>query len=85
MKDEEELYSTDEEDIEKGILKLIEDLERAIQDDSKPHDERRRYLKKVPIFVTNWWHFEVDHGFNWIFRFIKTDGNSQRSKERREK
>ena len=45
----------------------------------------KQFFKKVPIFVTNWWHFEGDHGFNWIFRFIKTDGNSQRSKERREK
>merc|ERR1711990_926727 len=47
VKEEADLYSTDEEDIEKGILKLIEDLEKAIQDDSKPHDERRKYLKKI--------------------------------------
>ena len=47
VKEEADLYSTDEEDIEKGILKLIEDLEKAIQDDSKPHDQRRKYLKKV--------------------------------------
>jgi len=47
VKEEADLYSTDEEDIEKGILKLIEDLEKAIQDDSKPHDQRRKYLKKI--------------------------------------
>jgi hypothetical protein len=47
VKEESELYSTDEEDIEKGIMKLIENLEKAIQDDSKPHDERRKYLKKI--------------------------------------
>ena len=46
---ETEVYSTDEEDIEKGILKLMESLEKAIQDESKPHSERRKYLKKVEI------------------------------------
>ena len=52
VKEETELYSTDEEDIEKGILKLMEDLEKAIRDDSKPHDERRKYLKKVSLVLT---------------------------------
>ena len=28
-------------------FRKVEDLEKAIQDDSKPHDERRKYLKKV--------------------------------------
>ena len=37
-------------EIEKKMSKLIEDLEKAIQDDSKTHDERRRYLKKVIFF-----------------------------------
>ena len=39
--------SEDEEEIETEISKLTEDLQKAIQDDSKTHDERRRYLKKV--------------------------------------
>ena len=37
----------DEEEIQKKILKLIDDLDKAIRDDSKSHDERRRYQKKV--------------------------------------
>jgi len=46
-KEEAELYSTDEEDIEKGIMKLIENLEKAIEDETKSHEEKRRYLKKI--------------------------------------
>ena len=64
-------------------MKLIEDLEKAIQDDSKPHDERRKYLKKVKFDQNG--RFQWVRGFDWIFRFIKIEGNLQRFKERREK
>ena len=33
----------------------MEDLEKAIRDDSKPHDERRKYLKKVFISKAFFW------------------------------
>ena len=45
--------SEDEEEIETEISKLTEDLEKAIQDDSKTHDERRKYLKKVKFLLNN--------------------------------
>ena len=45
--------SEDEEEIEKKMSKLTEDLEKAIQDDSKTHDERRKYLKKVKFLQNN--------------------------------
>ena len=63
--------SGDEEEIERGMTKLIDDLEKAIQDDSKPQDERRRYLKKVKfyeiIFSLNKYYFDpyhMDHMLN---------------------
>ena len=45
--------SGDEEEIVKKMTKLIDDLEKAIQDDFKPQDERRRYLKKVKFLQNN--------------------------------
>ena len=45
--------SEDEEEIVKQMSKLAEDLEKAIQDDSKTHDERQRYLKKVKFLQNN--------------------------------
>ena len=48
--DEEEIILLE---IEKEMSKLIKDLEKAIQDDSKTHDERRRYLKKVKFLQNN--------------------------------
>ena len=45
--------SEDEEEIEKKMSKLTEDLEEAIRDDSKTHDERRRYQKKVKFLQNN--------------------------------
>ena len=55
----------DEEEIFKKMSKLIDDLEKAIQDDSKPLDERRRYLQKVKfnriIFPLNKYYFDPYH------------------------
>ena len=49
--DEEEIILLE---IEKEMSKLIKDLEKAIQDDSKTYDERRRYLKKVKRVFTKY-------------------------------
>ena len=63
--------SGDEEEIVKEMSKLIDDLEKAINDDSKPQDERRRYLKKVKFykikFLLNKYYFDpyyMDHMLN---------------------
>ena len=68
---EENEESGDEEEIERVMTKLIDDLEKGIQDDSKPQDERRRYLKKVKfykiIFSLNKYYFDpyhLDHMLN---------------------
>ena len=57
--------SGDEEEIVKKMSKLIDDLGKAIQDDSKPQDERRRYLHKVKfykrIFSLNNYYFDPYH------------------------